>query len=125
METMLDALALELVRSRCGFTNGLCLPSKGRLGGLGFWWRDVEVHIKAYSSNFVYGEVLDNTGNPSWAAVGIYGWPETVNKHQTWNLMRALKNSTSLPLVFFGDYNEILHAGEKDGGPNCREAQVS
>ena len=124
METMLDALALERVKHRCGFENGLCLASSGRSGGLGFWWRDVEVHIKAYSSNFVYGEVLDNTGNPSWGAVGIYGWPEAVNECRTWNLMQTLKNSTRLPLVFFGDFNQILYERGKDDGPRRRNVQM-
>jgi len=65
MGTMLAAPTLEAIKSRYGFSNGLCLSSRGKLGGMGFWWRDIEVDIKAYSPNYVYGEVLDHTRNPS------------------------------------------------------------
>ena len=37
METMVDRGKLERVRSKCGFTEGLCLDSVGNFGGMGFW----------------------------------------------------------------------------------------
>lgn len=42
------------------------------------------------------------------------------NKHHTWALMREIRNSTSLPIIFFGNFNEIIYASEKDGGATRR-----
>lgn len=64
----------------------------------------------------VFVEVCDGNNTPVWATVGIYGWPETENKHMTWSLMRSLKASSSLLIIFFRDFNEILHVSEKEGG---------
>ncbi|XP_057246803.1 uncharacterized protein LOC130589540 [Beta vulgaris subsp. vulgaris] len=121
METKIDATKLQVVRDKCGFMDGLCLSSRGLSGGLGFWWRDVNARVVPYSAHHVFVEICDGNNVPVWAAVGIYGWPETENKHRTWRLMQSLKVSSPLPMVFFGDFNEILHGSEKDGGVARRE----
>ena len=36
-------------------------------------------------------------------------------KIETWRLMRHLKNRSILPWLCIGNYNEILHSGEKNG----------
>ena len=55
---------------------------------------------------------------------GIYGWPKIDKKYKTWMLMRQLKNKTTLPLLMFGDFNEILHETEKDGGCPHKERKM-
>ncbi len=57
---------------------------------------------------------MDDYGN-SWLANGIYGWAERANKFKTWDLMQSLVNGVQVPYVFFGDFNEILKADEKEG----------
>ena len=52
----------------------------------------------------------------AWAAVGIYGWPEAVDRQLTWNLVREIRGATSLPITFFEDFSEILYDAEKEGG---------
>ena len=59
-----------------------------------------------------------------WTAVGIYGWPELCNKHITWRLMREIRSSIIGLIIFFGDFNEILHASEKQGGAVRRECLI-
>lgn len=54
-------------------------------------------------------------------SVGIYGWSGASNKHLTWPLMKEARSSCSSPMIFFGDFNEILHASKKDGGAVRRE----
>ena len=116
METMIDSKKLQVVKEKCGFSEGLCLSSRGLSGGLGFWWMDLNVHIISYSAHHIAAEVRDDNDEVSWVAVGIYGWPETQNKHLTWELMKTIRSSHSYPVVFFGDFNEILNASEKEGG---------
>lgn len=72
----------------------------------------------------VLAEVCNEGDVPIWAAVGVYGWPEGVNKHHTWALMRDIRSSTSLCTIFFGDFNEIIYASEKDGGANRRDCMI-
>ena len=116
METMLDTQILEKVRNRCGFSNGLCLSSNGNSGGIGLWWNELDVSVISFSSHHVLAVILNDQKNPSWYAVGIYGWPETGNKFLTWQLMKQLRQQCNLPLMFFGDFNEIVSLEEKEGG---------
>ncbi|XP_057248279.1 uncharacterized protein LOC125493714 [Beta vulgaris subsp. vulgaris] len=124
METMIDAKRLQTVRDKCGFSEGLCLSSVGLSGGIGFWWSDLNINVISYSVHHVAVEVRDDDGNGVWAAVGIYGWPEASLKHLTWALMKDLRDAISLPIIFFGDFNEILHASEKEGGAVRGERQI-
>lgn len=43
----------------------------------------------------------------------FYGWSDRANKYKTWDVMKSLVHSVELPLVFFGDFNEILSMNEK------------
>ncbi|XP_021836344.2 uncharacterized protein [Spinacia oleracea] len=117
METMIDAGRLERIRNICGFVKGVCLSSDGRSGGMGFWWRDINVATGTYSAHHFIADILDQNNSLAWRAVGIYGWPEQENKHLTWTMMERIKASSSVPCVMFGDFNEILSHSEKDGGP--------
>lgn len=54
-------------------------------------------------------------------AVGIYGWPGGCNKHLTWALKKDIRGVHTCPVVFFGDFNEILSVSEKDGGAVRKE----
>ena len=124
METKIDSKKLNMVKEKCGYSDGLCLSSVGLSGGMGFWWKDLNVRVISFSAHHVCVEVSDELDVPIWVAVGVYGWPEHSNKHLTWSLMKDLKRSTSLPIIFFGDFNEILHASEKDGGVDRRESRM-
>ena len=108
METMIDANKLERIRNICGFVNGVCLSSNGRAGGIGFWWRDINVAPYSFSAHHFIVDICDNNNTPCWRAVGIYGWPERENKHRTWAMMRRIKMMSAVPCIMFGDFNEIL-----------------
>lgn len=51
-----------------------------------------------------------------WRLTGLYGEPNRSLRHNTWSLLRSLKEQSSLPWCFIGDFNNILHNGEKRGG---------
>lgn len=118
---MIDVQRLELIRNRCGFENGLCLSSVGKSGGMGFWWRDVNVKLCFYSTHHLAADICSEDNNTIWTAVDIYGWPEAKNKHNTWELMRNICLSCSSPILMFGDFNEIVGMHEKEGGAFRRD----
>ncbi|XP_021771467.1 uncharacterized protein LOC110735585 [Chenopodium quinoa] len=106
----------ERVRRKCGFTEGVEVSSSGRAGGLALWWRDIMVNMISFSQNHIAVDVVGTDNNPVWRAIGVYGWPEKEHKHKTWSLLKNLYNSYEYPVVFFGDFNEILTEDEKVGG---------
>lgn len=116
-ETMMEDRKLEGIRRKCGFSEGLCISSEGHSGGLGLWWRDINVHLISYSSHHIFVEVRDNceTGL-RWFAYGIYGWADRIQKRRTWELIEKIRAETSGPLIMFGDFNEILSHQEREGG---------
>lgn len=59
-----------------------------------------------------------------WHAIGVYGWPESGNKHQTWSLMRQLCRGVNVPILMFGDFNEITSLSKKFGGVVRGERQM-
>ncbi|XP_074318150.1 uncharacterized protein LOC141654941 [Silene latifolia] len=120
----MSARELEKIRNSCGFSSGMCISSRGRSGGLGLWWRDVNAQLISYDNNHVMVEVLDASGVPVWRAVGVYGWPEASNKHKTWTMIRTLCSGSRVPIVLFGDFNEILSGQEKEGGVVRGERQM-
>ena len=36
--------------------------------------------------------------------------------HELWQLLRHLQARSSLPWIFMGDFNDVLHSSEKYGG---------
>ncbi|KAH9726440.1 reverse transcriptase domain-containing protein [Citrus sinensis] len=50
-----------------------------------------------------------------WRVTGFYGFPESSRRRESWNLMRSLASSSSLPWVCLGDFNDLLHSSEKQG----------
>lgn len=124
METKIDAQRLELVRNKCGFTSGLCRSNNGRSSGMGLWWREVDVSIYTFSNHHIEFNVRGGGGSSIWKGVGIYGWPEASNKRLTWELMKNIANRNTLPIMMFGDFNEILGGQEKEGGVIQGERQI-
>ncbi|KAL2898070.1 Ribonuclease S-2 [Bienertia sinuspersici] len=118
METMIEDKKLVSVKKRCGFINGVCISSEGNSGGIGLWWRDVNARVRSYSSHHVKMDVCDDDGSAEWKAIRVYGWADLRNKHLTWAIMRCLCLSSNIPVILFGDFNEILRREEKEGGLN-------
>lgn len=48
---------LEKVCGRCDFTQGVCLDSDGNSGGLGLWWKDLNVLIIYFSRHHIATEI--------------------------------------------------------------------
>lgn len=65
----------------------MCLNSVGLSGGIGFWWKDLNIRVCSYSAHHFEVDFHDNNDVPLWRAIGVYGWPEATNKHLMWQLM--------------------------------------
>ncbi|KAJ8624646.1 hypothetical protein MRB53_033176 [Persea americana] len=73
-----------------------------------------KVNLLSYARNFIDVEVeVDGLGK--WRMTGYYGYPETNRRRDSWNLLRVLSSSSSLPWVCLGDFNDLLAANEKRG----------
>lgn len=109
--------------NKCGFTTDLCLDSIGRSGGLGLWWRDVDVSVISFSARHIKVLIKDQDKG-DWAFIGIYGHPEQENKWRTCTLMRQLATGCDVPILFIGDFNLIANVSEKLGGANVRDQDI-
>uniref|UniRef100_A0A7N2L0X4 DUF4283 domain-containing protein n=1 Tax=Quercus lobata TaxID=97700 RepID=A0A7N2L0X4_QUELO len=90
-ETWADKTRLDKLCDELNFDEKWVVDRITRAGGLALFWK---------SSRFT----------------GIYGFPETGRKVETWQLLRDLNNKYNLPWVCAGDFNEILRGHEKLGG---------
>lgn len=124
METMLHSNDLIKVRNKCGFSQGLCLSSTGNSGGLGLWWRDINVEILTFSEHHVEALIRNDAGIMVWRAIDIYGWPDSVNKFRTWQLMKILCEEGSAPTIMFSDFSEMTSHSEKERGAIRGESQM-
>lgn len=122
-ETMIKKNTAEEVKHWLGFPNAFGVDSRGRSGGLCIYWQDkIKFSLVSFSQHHICGDVDD--GSKQWRFVGVYGWPNEDEKHRTWTLMRHIFDESSLPLLFGGDFNEILCYNEKQGGVDRTRREV-
>lgn len=62
----------KVLQNKCCFTEGICVGSKGFLGGFGFWWNDFNVQIIFYTKYHVLVGIMDVEGNIEWYIVSFY-----------------------------------------------------
>ncbi|KAL2942232.1 Tryptophan synthase alpha chain [Bienertia sinuspersici] len=84
----------------------------------------LQVVIKSFSARHIEADVGGDAINPKYRAVGVYGWPNMSQKQLTWELMRRLLVYCEVPVLVFGDFNEVLTQEEKSGGSRLRECYM-
>lgn len=93
------------------------VPSSGRSGGLcAMWKEEAKISLHSYSSNHIDLEVGGVGEVFHWKMTFFYGFPVEAERHKSWELLRHLKDTSSLPWCCLGDFNEILQAVEQEGG---------
>ena len=71
-------------------------------------------NVLGSSQNHIDLEVnLEGMG--TWRLTGNYGFPERHRRRDSWNMLRNLSQSSSLPWCCIGDYNDLLLQIEKRG----------
>lgn len=72
------------------------------------WNEELDVTVNSYFLNHVVGSVQAKEDKTSWNFKGIYGFPEKVNKQETWNLVKLLFIEVGDNWIYFRDFNGIL-----------------
>ncbi|XP_019150110.1 PREDICTED: uncharacterized protein LOC109189862 [Ipomoea nil] len=115
METKATDVQVEEARVKMGFDCKIGVEHTGLGGGLAFFWRSADTASPmSYSTNHIDMEItlLDR---PAWRLTGFYGESDRSRRHITWDLLRQLKDRSSLPWVVVGDFNDIACLSEKRG----------
>ncbi|KAK9911606.1 hypothetical protein M0R45_035502 [Rubus argutus] len=117
---------MKNLRIRLGFLNCETVFSSGQSGGLALFWAEgLDVRFRSKSHHHIDVEVHSCDGFLiAWRLIGFYGHPTTAERHRTWSLLRDLSDELPLPWAVIGDFNELLHADEKEGGLVRRENQM-
>jgi hypothetical protein len=122
-ETKKRARAMDKIKWRLGFKNGVAADCDGRSGGLALWWRDgVEVTVRPWCQYYI--DAVITFEGKTWRFTGIYGEPRTDMRHKTWEILRFLRAQDNLPWLCAGDFNEIVSRNEQHGGNPRNESQM-
>ncbi|XP_050212910.1 uncharacterized protein LOC126664524 [Mercurialis annua] len=126
METKLMSNEFSSICSTFSSFNCFVVDADGRRGGLVLFWRkQIDVRISNSSSNHIDFAVMDVEADLRWRGVGVYGWPESQNKHRTCELVKSFSGGINQALLLFGDFNLYLHHDEKEGGRRSDEREMA
>ncbi|PNX78150.1 hypothetical protein L195_g034126, partial [Trifolium pratense] len=96
-ETLSNTRRMEELRHLLGFDSCFAVNREGRGGGLAFMWRSsFHCSVTNFSSNHVDVEVADAV-NGNWRLTGIYGFPGSGRRRDSWNFLKQLSQISSLP----------------------------
>lgn len=122
METMNGRDFLEDLHIWLGYDRLCTVNPRGRSGGLALLWKSI-VDIDFF---FVDKNLLDlrvKFGNTSFFVSCVYGKPVMKDKHVVWERLTRIGCLRKESWCMLGDFNDLLHNGEKLGGPlrgdNC------
>lgn len=74
IETKLSSKRMEMVRLKCGFSNGIDIGAVGSKGGLSLGWNVNDlISIKSYSSSHIDAMILDPDNGLEWRLTGFMG----------------------------------------------------
>ncbi|KAK0603296.1 hypothetical protein LWI29_003465 [Acer saccharum] len=79
------------------------------------WKRDIEVSVRSFTKGHIDAVIKDND-DLVWRFTGFYWEPILSLRMHLWSLLRRLGRMGNLPWIVLGDFNEILHLDEKQGG---------
>ena len=79
------------------------------------WGKSTKVDVQNFSPHHIDAIVTDNQGNRKWRSTDFYGHPETSKREESWQLLEELEKRYTHPWICMGDFNKILHLGEKVG----------
>ena len=125
METKSSLHWMLKLRALCKYKNGLIVPSRGSSGGLAlFWKQEIGLDIQTYSHSHIDAWIDGGDGIGWWHLTGFYGEPDTSKRWESWQILKHLHETSSLPWLAIGDFNEITSMAEKEGGSNRTRQQM-
>ena len=112
-KTKLEPKQMRRIGGNLNFENCFEVGRECMGGGLALLWSsEVTIHIQSYSKHPIDSVVYAENGS-YWRCTGVYGHPTAGRKYHTRSLLKRLASFSSLPLLCFGDFNEILLPNEK------------
>jgi hypothetical protein len=82
------------------------------------------VEILPYSQYHIDVIVTESGGEP-WRLTCVYREAQTHLRFKTWDMLKFIKSSNSLPWMCIGDFNEVLHQSEHEGVQERNLAQIA
>ena len=108
---------MEKLQVTLGFDNCMVVDSIGKSGGLALLWlSEVCLEVVSFSNQHIDSKISDSASEEGWRFTGFYGNPVVGDRWKSWNILRRLSESQTLPWLCAGDFNEILYDNEKMGG---------
>jgi hypothetical protein len=107
---------MENIRVMLKYDACLSVDVEGRSGGLSVMWKEnMKCRIMNYSRNFINLIVTDGDRG-DWRLTCYYGYPERGRRRrQAWDLLRELRDMSTLPWCIIGDFNDLLSQDDKQG----------
>ena len=116
METKSGLDWMIKIHDLCKYKNGLIVPSRGSSGGLAlFWKQEIGLDIQTYSHSHIDAWIDGGDGIGWWHLTGFYGEPDTSKRWESWQILKHLHGTSSLPWLAIGDFNEITSMAERRG----------
>lgn len=102
LEVKIARSRVERIKEQLGFQSLFYVNNVNNGGGLALLWKEtVEVNLLSYSRFHVDTQVKIERQEP-WRLTGFYGHPERAQRRASWNLLRRLYASSSLPWLCWG-----------------------
>lgn len=80
----------------------------------------INCKVLDFSKNHINLEMFDNDVG-SWRIMAFYGMPERTNRRRSWDLMRTIAATSSIPWVLIGDINDLASPNDKSGGAEIHQ----
>ena len=113
MDARLDRSGFEKHCGDLSFKNKLIVKKPNFGGGLALLWKEkMTLDVINFTDNHILAKVVEDDGFV-WHLTGFYGWPEANKKQKSWALLSHLRSFIEGPWCCIGDFNDILHASEK------------
>jgi hypothetical protein len=123
-DTQISKNRVESLASSLGFDQAYAVGSDGRSGGLGlFWNNDINITVLGYSKYHIDVSVT-GIGVDQWRLTSVYGEAQTNERYKTWDMLRDICGSSTLPWLYLGDSNEVLRADEHEGVGHRTHTQI-
>ena len=114
-----------MVRDKCEFKHGVFVDSNGMSGGLVLMWKeDIKVEVQTFLPSHIDALVDGGIEYGWWRMTGFYGNLETAKRPESWTKLKQLSNTSTLPWIVIGDFNEITRMYEKEGGSTRPRQQM-
>lgn len=116
-ETKAKHNKLQNLKRYLPFDNMFVVYCIGKAGGLCiFWKKTVKVQILFSNCNVIHTLITDTNANSSFHFSFVYGNLVAQQRKIFWATLRDLHQLNHKPWICSGDFNEILHTTDKDGG---------